>query len=144
MTIRRLMKVTPTLWRSGRYTARALAELIEHHGISRVLDLREQKPLLAQSTYRRLGVEYLRIPLPERQPIGPDVWPAIRAVLCEKSPLLVHCFQGRYRTGAVIARYRIECQGWSRARAWTDARQCGFHPIGDRHHLVAWLFGDEP
>ena len=41
-------------------------------------------------------------------------------------PVLVHCWQGSDRTGAVVAAYRIAFQGWSREQAIDELVNGGF------------------
>lgn len=42
-------------------------------------------------------------------------------------PVLVHCFAGIHRTGAMVATYRMKFQGWSNAEAVAELKACG-HP----------------
>lgn len=41
-------------------------------------------------------------------------------------PILVHCFAGVHRTGAMCAVFRMQCQGWPAERAIEELRDCGF------------------
>ncbi|MNL90100.1 Dual specificity phosphatase, catalytic domain [compost metagenome] len=40
----------------------------------------------------------------------------------------VHCKWGADRTGAVVAKYRQEVQGWDARSAYAEARKYGFKP----------------
>lgn len=46
-----------------------------------------------------------------------DIVAALRIMVAADKPLLVHCFHGSDRTGAVIAMYRMVVQGWPREKA---------------------------
>ena len=41
-------------------------------------------------------------------------------------PVLIHCNAGLNRTGVMVAVYRMEYQGWSRAEAFRDTLDNGF------------------
>jgi protein tyrosine/serine phosphatase len=41
-------------------------------------------------------------------------------------PVLVHCFAGAHRTGAYVAVYRMEYDGWSNDEAIAEMRVCGY------------------
>lgn len=42
---------------------------------------------------------------------------ALKVLATAERPILVHCWHGADRTGAVVALYRMVVQGWSRERA---------------------------
>lgn len=126
--------VTALLYRSGRYSAHGLRQVVEQHGIKRVIDLRDHlKPLLAISTYQRMGVVFERVPIDEYAPL-----PAMNIEL--ECPTLIHCWRGAHRTGALVARYRL-AQGWSREQAWAEMASFGFGNIAARAQLFSSVFG---
>ena len=47
----------------------------------------------------------------------------------ENYPVLVHCFAGAHRTGAYVAVYRMEYDGWSNEKAIAELRTCGYSTI---------------
>ncbi len=64
---------------------------------------------------RRLGVDFLNLPMPG-DGFGQEA--QFREVLqaCddpERRPVLVHCARGTCRTGAAVALYRFERDGWT-------------------------------
>lgn len=46
-----------------------------------------------------------------------DMFAALKVLSTAKQPIVVHCWHGSDRTGAVIAMYRMVVQGWSRKKA---------------------------
>jgi hypothetical protein len=43
---------------------------------------------------------------------------------------VVHCTEGRDRTGIVIARYRVRKDGWTKQQAWDE-----WHDRGSHHYV---------
>jgi protein tyrosine phosphatase (PTP) superfamily phosphohydrolase (DUF442 family) len=105
------------LYRSGQLNGDQLAAACRRYGIRTVISFQipgagvDAERALA----RRLGVDFMDLPMPgdgfgqERQ---------FREVLkaCddpERRPVLVHCARGTCRTGAAVALYRFERDGWT-------------------------------
>ena len=55
-----------------------------------------------------------------------DIVKALRIIKNRKGPILIHCWHGSDRTGAVIAMYRIVFQGWSKENAIKEMTEEGF------------------
>jgi len=112
--IRRLARIDASLWRSGRYSAGALRTLVRRTGIGTVVDLRaDDRPrMLADSTYRRMGLAIIRAPIPEGGPVDNRVFGAVESALLDSRPVLIHCWRGIDRTGIVSAWHRVACCGW--------------------------------
>jgi len=51
---------------------------------------------------------------------------ALAIIRDAKGPLLVHCWHGSDRTGAVIAAYRIVFQNWTKEQALDELKNGGF------------------
>ncbi len=120
------------LWRSGRYTASALCHMVQQCGIRQVIDLRDRESaLLAARTYRRMGISFVRYPLDETKGL-PDaaleVWDGV-------TPTLIHCWKGAHRTGAWVARLRLERMGWTATAVHDELMGYGFGRIADHHEL---------
>jgi protein-tyrosine phosphatase len=47
----------------------------------------------------------------------------------DSGPVFVHCKRGADRTGAVIASYRIDHDGWNNANALSEAKARGMTPF---------------
>ncbi len=55
-----------------------------------------------------------------------DLVAALRLIRTAAKPVLVHCWHGSDRTGAVVAAYRIVFQDWTREAALDELRHGGF------------------
>lgn len=131
--IRNFGEVIPgKLWRSGRYTAAALRHVVLQYGIRQVIDLRDREAtLLADSTYQRMGVSFVRYPLNETKGLPG----AALAVWDGVTPSLIHCWKGAHRTGAWVARLRLERMGWAATAVYDELMGYGFGRITDHHEL---------
>jgi tyrosine-protein phosphatase SIW14 len=101
--------------------------------VSTIIDLREkgegteQERKIAQG----LGMKYINIPLkPFSAPSQAQVEYVLSLLQQQKAgKIFVHCHYGKDRTGTVIACYRIEHEGWSNARALSEAKQDGLRRL---------------
>jgi protein tyrosine/serine phosphatase len=105
------------LYRSGQLTGDQLREAVKNYGIRTVINLQwpgdELKAERALS--RRLGVDFVNLPMPG-DGLGEE-W-EFREILKvlddpDRRPALVHCARGTCRTGASVAFYRFERDGWT-------------------------------
>jgi len=124
------------LYRSGQLAPDVLDRVIHDRGIRTVVCLRslardgDPAPENAEELWcAGRGIRYVRL--------NPVAWdsPAGRANLDAflgavdgpaDGPVLVHCFAGLHRTGAMCAVFRMECQGWDAERAIAEMYDCGF------------------
>lgn len=111
------------LFRSGKYLARELRRATSRYGIECVVDLRStwRDDLLAQSTYESIGVEFYRYPMNEDEPI-----PQNALDVYDGRPTLIHCWKGAHRTGAWVAKFRMETQGWPIEEVFSEMLDFGF------------------
>jgi protein tyrosine/serine phosphatase len=105
------------LYRSGQLTPEQLTEAVKRYNIRTVINL--QWPGEALHTERalthRLGVDFVNLPMPG-DGLGEE-W-QFREILKvlddpDRRPALVHCARGTCRTGAAVAYYRFERDGWT-------------------------------
>jgi protein tyrosine/serine phosphatase len=105
------------LYRSGQLSPEQLTAAIKQYGIRTIINLQlpgeemaEERDLAA-----RLGVDFLNLPMPG-DGFGEE-WQfrEILKVLDDehRRPALVHCARGTCRTGAAVAFYRFERDGWT-------------------------------
>jgi hypothetical protein len=115
------------LYRSGQLPAPAFDRVVREYGVRTVVSLRDSytdgpPPGLAEQLYCEANaIRHVRIsPAPwstpdGRVPAGAGVREFVRLMDDRNrlKPVLVHCFAGIHRTGAHVAVYRMEFQGWS-------------------------------
>jgi protein tyrosine phosphatase (PTP) superfamily phosphohydrolase (DUF442 family) len=105
------------LYRSGQLTSEQLTEATSRYGIRTVVNLQMPGEELEEEREltKRLGVDFLNLPMPG-DGFGEE-W-QFREILKvlddpERRPVLVHCARGTCRTGAAVAMYRFERDGWT-------------------------------
>ena len=99
-------------------------------GVRTVVDLRRESEhsLAAESlAVQAAGMRYVSIPMNGFDVPRTDQITQVIDVLNAGTPVFVHCKLGCDRTGAVIAAYRIEHDGWDNSRALDEALTCGMH-----------------
>ena len=128
-TVRNLRTVEPNaLYRSGQMSPEAFERIVRELNIRTVFSIRdarfsgsEQTDDFEQEYCEATGRKFHRLPIPDWELHG-DAIPGEETVrlflgLLEKPeetprPMLVHCFAGEHRTGAMVAVYRMEYNGW--------------------------------
>jgi protein tyrosine/serine phosphatase len=158
-TFRNFHVVAPgKLYRSGQMTLGGLQQVIHDYGIKTVVSLRdahvpgEAPPDRTEEEYcTKEGLSYYRI--------TPRVWwsadgtvPAaanVRRFLQimddpSHCPVLVHCFAGQHRTGAYVAVYRMEFEGWNNLQAIDEMRLFGYDSLDDEWDILGYLESYRP
>ncbi|NMA19146.1 MAG: dual specificity protein phosphatase family protein [Lentisphaerae bacterium] len=124
--VENLHRVDEGLYRSGQPTGEGFKNLYDY-GIRVVLSLRsnhDDRTLAGNDTQ----LELLCVPMAAWFISDQDIIAALRILRSRdpKKPLLVHCWHGADRTGAVIAAYRIVCQNWTVSDAIREMQEGGF------------------
>lgn len=105
------------LYRSGQLNPNQLAEAIQRYEIKTLVNFQlpgegvERERAIARS----LGIDFLSLPMPG-DGFGQEAQfrEALKAVDDpDRRPVLVHCARGTCRTGAAVALYRFERDGWT-------------------------------
>jgi protein tyrosine/serine phosphatase len=125
--IRNFDRVNDHIYRSGEPSTIGLQEL-GALGIKRVIDLREKSGATAfeKETLEKLGIKYTNIPFGGfSAPSAAQIQSVLKLLSDDPSPVLVHCWRGKDRTGTVIACYRIQHDGWNNQRALAEAKEHG-------------------
>lgn len=120
-------QVSTLLYRSAQPYVDDFREL-HQRGIGEVLDLRlYHKDVPAADTPLTLQ----RVPLFASALDQQGVVTALQVIANARKPVLVHCLHGSDRTGAVVAMYRVVCQGWSKQQALDEMQHgdFGYHPV---------------
>ncbi|MHA3055781.1 protein tyrosine phosphatase [Acinetobacter sp. ANC 4633] len=135
-------RVNSWLYRSEQPSSELLADL-QQQQIDIVINLRvhnEDRQLL-QSTH----IQLFHIPINtwdiQRQDIL-KVMQILQAAKSEHKKVLIHCYHGSDRTGAMVAMSRILLENWSVNDAVNEMKHggYGFHPIWMN---INWLFKSE-
>lgn len=105
------------LYRSGQLTGDQLTQAIQTFGIKTVVNfqLLDAELSAERELTESLGAEFVNLPMPGD---GFGAEHQFREVLeaiddPERRPVLVHCARGTCRTGASVALYRYERDGWT-------------------------------
>jgi len=105
------------LYRSGQLTGDQLTEAVKRYGIKTVVNfqLPDEELRAERDLTERLGVGFLNLPMSGdgfgREHQFREVLEAVDDP--ERRPVLVHCARGTCRTGAAVALYRYERDGWT-------------------------------
>jgi len=118
------VRVSDSLYRSGQPDVQGLLKL-KALGIKTVVNLRSFHSDCAM--LGSLGLGYEQIPMEPWHPEEEDAVEFLKIVTDPKrTPVLVHCWHGADRTGALVAVYRIAVQGWSKEAAIREMTGGGF------------------
>ncbi len=138
------------LYRSGQLPLSRLQELVRIHGIRTVVCLREgnktddlDEEAWIKATTRR----FVRIQPPQWSLDADGKIPAeaglktFREVMDDSAnyPVLIHCYAGYHRTGAMCAVFRMDYQGWSNSEAIAEMRIMGYSILDDHEDVLSYL-----
>ena len=105
------------LYRSGQLSPDQLAAAVKRYGLRTVVNFQvpSSRVKAERELARKLGVDFMNLPMPG-DGFGQEA--QFREVLkaCDdpsRRPVLVHCARGTCRTGAAVALYRYERDGWT-------------------------------
>jgi tyrosine-protein phosphatase SIW14 len=141
------------LIRCGQPSAAALKQLVRDYGIKTVVTLRdadtpgEPPPDAAEEAWcKAQDLNYQRISpakwyAEDGEPPAADGVRKFLAVLDDPAnhPVLLHCYAGVHRTGAMCAVYRMEYDGWDNATAIAELREAGYDKLDDEWDLLGFL-----
>ena len=126
---------------------RAFVRTIDGLGLRTVLDLRadDGQTSLPRGRGRPATAALRRATLFDHGPVEAALFEACTEILADRlsQPVLVHCADGRHRTGAVVVTYRVRYCGWTGANALAEARRLGMnrwnHEPWDEYELrLGW------
>lgn len=105
------------MYRSGKLQPDQLREAIARYGIRTVVNLQipTEESEAERRLSRELGANFLNLPMPGDGFGREEQFRMILDALDdpERRPILVHCARGTCRTGASVAIYRYERDGWT-------------------------------
>ncbi len=105
------------LYRSGQLAPEQLTAAVDRYGIRTVINLQWPGEEMAaeRALAGRIGVDFVNLPMPGDGLGEESQFREILKILDdpERRPALVHCARGTCRTGASVAFYRFERDGWT-------------------------------
>lgn len=154
--IRNVRVVTPNvLYRSGQLSLPGLEQIIEDYGIRTVVSLRDSdNPALPPPDLEEekwcvsKDIRHVRIAprkwWPESTELPPAAEQGVNTFLKvmdspKNHPVLVHCFAGTHRTGAMVAIYRMEYCKWSNSEALAELRGTGYKNLDRELDVLTYL-----
>ena len=143
------------LYRSGQLPLPRLQQFVMMHGIRTVVCLRKGNDPLDQqeeSWVKGRSLKFVRIqPLswdPDENGKVPSeaALQTFRDVMDDSAnyPVLVHCFAGIHRTGAMCAVFRMDYQGWTNDQAMSEMRMMGYSILDDHEDVLAYMVKYRP
>ncbi|HEY8506303.1 MAG TPA: tyrosine-protein phosphatase [Gemmataceae bacterium] len=146
------------LYRSGQLSREGLRRVVAEYGIRTVVSLRypdepgEPAPDAAEEAEcAALGVRHVRVRprrwwSPDGPPPADETVRQFLEVMDDPSarPVLVHCYAGMHRTGALCAIYRMEYEGWSNEQAMREMRHCGYTNLDAEWDVHDYIRGYRP
>jgi protein tyrosine phosphatase (PTP) superfamily phosphohydrolase (DUF442 family) len=123
-------EVAPGLYRGGQPSADGVAWL-KSIGVKTVLNLRHYHGDTEKKNVESAGLRYERIAIESSDKPKPDQVKRFLAIVRDPAlrPLYVHCQHGVDRTGALMAVYRMEDEGWSNIEAYAEMEYFDAHLI---------------
>jgi uncharacterized protein (TIGR01244 family) len=98
-------------------------------GVKTIIDLREadSRSLAEKKVVEAAGMRYVNVPLNGMEAPPPSSVEKVIAMFNDASsgPVFVHCRRGADRTGTIVACYRIAHDGWTNAKALSEAKSNG-------------------
>jgi protein tyrosine/serine phosphatase len=119
------------LFRSGQLTSDQLTQAVKRYNIRTVINLQwpGEEMRSERNLSARLGVDFVNLPMPG-DGLGEE-W-QFREILKilddpDRRPALVHCARGTCRTGAAVAFYRFERDGWTPEDVAAELKRQTYH-----------------
>lgn len=124
-------KVDDGVYRSARPVAQGLEIAKSKYGIEAILNLEnDEKAVAVESRVAKtLGLDFIWSEMAWYRMPEDDQVNKILARMADKSlgPVLVHCHEGKDRTGLIIGLYRVFIQGWTPEAAYKEMLDLGFN-----------------
>ncbi|MEO0901905.1 MAG: dual specificity protein phosphatase family protein [Bacteroidota bacterium] len=123
---KRLYSLNDSVYRSEQPSKKGFKEL-EKLGIKTSITFRRNKDDSKKA--RETGLSLVHIPLKTAELNESDIVESLKAIQNAEKPVLVHCWHGSDRTGAIMAAYRVVFENWSKEKAISELRrpELGYH-----------------
>ena len=124
--LNKLYKINDSVYRSEQPNSKEFHEL-ENLGIKTIINLRRLKDDTRKAKGTNLILKH--IPLRAGELSEADLKETLRIIHSSEKPLLIHCWHGSDRTGAVIAAYRMALENWEKKKAINEFMrpEFGYH-----------------
>ncbi len=120
-----LHKVSDVLYRSAQPTGEGMQQLEKKLGLKTVVNLRGLHS--DRDELEGTQIQYVHMRIRTWRMKEKYVLRFLKLVLDpSQQPVLVHCWHGSDRTGAMVAFYRMVVQGWTKEEALREMTQGGF------------------
>ncbi|MCW5519429.1 tyrosine-protein phosphatase [Aureitalea sp. L0-47] len=121
-----LYKLNDSLFRSEQPSRKGFKEL-EGMGVQSIINFRRLKEDRRKARSTDLTLNW--IPIRTKELTEAQLVEALRVIKDSEKPVLIHCWHGSDRTGAVAAAYRVVFQNWSKEDAIRELRydEFGYH-----------------
>ncbi len=116
-------KVSDKVYRSEQPDSKAFKELAVL-GITTVLNLRNYHTDNDEGKNTKIKLYHIKMNAGSITP--GQIFQAMKIIKDSSGPVLVHCWHGSDRTGAVIAAYRMVFQNWTRTQAIDELKNGGY------------------
>ncbi|MEM6863740.1 MAG: dual specificity protein phosphatase family protein [Bacteroidota bacterium] len=123
---KRLYQINDSVYRSDQPNRKGFREL-EAKGINSVINFRRNVRDDKRARDTKLHLEHF--PLKTSELSEEQIVSALKLVQAAEKPVLIHCWHGSDRTGAIAAAYRIVFEGWEKEKAIAELRrdEFGYH-----------------
>jgi len=141
--IQNFRQVDSHVYRGAQPTEEGLKYLAKV-GVKTVIDLRktDERSRKEERAVTAAGMKYVGVPMTGLTPPTEAEITRILNILenDDSGTVFVHCKRGADRTGAVIASYRIDHDGWDNARALSEAKAQGmsFFQLPRQYYILAF------
>ena len=123
MAVKNLYRLDDKVYRSAQPDRKGF-QYLKSLGIVSILNLRDRHSDDAEAD--GLGLGLFRVEMKAEKIKRDEVIQALRIIRESKGPVLIHCWHGSDRTGAVSAMYRIVFQNWTKEDALEELVKGGY------------------
>jgi tyrosine-protein phosphatase SIW14 len=124
--IRNFHKVSDGIYRSAQPNKNGM-ELLDITGVKTVINLRKYHSDAYEA--KNTSLTLMRLKMNAGKIGDENIIEALTLIKNSEKPVLIHCWHGSDRTGAVVAMYRIIFEGYSKEEAIKELREerYGYH-----------------
>ena len=123
---KRLYQLNDSVFRSDQPSKKGF-QLLEAEGVKTILNFRRNKK--DDKKAANTGLILKHFPLKTKELTEAQIITALKLIQTSEKPILIHCWHGSDRTGAISAAYRIVFEGWDKEKAIEELRkkEFGYH-----------------